>query len=141
MSVESESRHGGARTKPSIGPRLVKACLLVCIGSWWLLLEGTVQAATIEGTVRFSGTNVEPKALTVTSDRYVCGEYKDAQDLIISTDRGIRNAVVSLQTPPSGVRWYLSGPPPQIDQEECVFIPRVVVVPVGGTVEFLNSDR
>ena len=141
MSVESEPRQGERTIKPSIRPRLVKACLLVCIGSWWSLLEVTVQAATIEGTVQFTGTIVEPKALTVTSDRYVCGEHKDAQDLIVSADRGIRNAVVSLQTPPSGVRWYLSGPPPQIDQKECVFIPRIVVVQVNGTVEFLNSDR
>ena len=29
----------------------------------------------------------------------------------------------------------------QMDQEQCVYVPRVVVVPVGGTVEFLNTDR
>jgi hypothetical protein len=28
-----------------------------------------------------------------------------------------------------------------MDQKECVFIPRIVIVPPGGTVEFLNSDR
>jgi hypothetical protein len=28
-----------------------------------------------------------------------------------------------------------------MDQKECVFVPRVMVVPAGGTVEFLNSDR
>jgi hypothetical protein len=28
-----------------------------------------------------------------------------------------------------------------MDQKQCAFIPRVVIVPVGGTVEFLNSDR
>ena len=28
-----------------------------------------------------------------------------------------------------------------MDQKQCVFVPRVVIVPVGGTVEFLNSDR
>src|SRR5437762_13692591 len=28
-----------------------------------------------------------------------------------------------------------------MDQKQCSFVPRVVVVPVGGTVEFLNSDR
>jgi hypothetical protein len=28
-----------------------------------------------------------------------------------------------------------------MDQKQCSFIPRVVIVPVGGTVEFLNSDR
>lgn len=141
MSTESEPRHGEGRIRPPIRSRLVKACLLVCIGSLWTLFGVTVQAASIEGTVRFTGTMDEPKTLTVTSDRYVCGEYKDAQDLIVSSDRGIRNAVVSLLTPASGVRWYLPGPPPQIDQEKCVFVPRLVIVPVGGTVEFLNSDR
>jgi hypothetical protein len=29
----------------------------------------------------------------------------------------------------------------EMDQKGCVFMPRVVVVPVGGTVDFLNSDR
>jgi len=29
----------------------------------------------------------------------------------------------------------------QMDQQQCVYVPRVVVVPVGGTVEFLNTDR
>jgi hypothetical protein len=28
-----------------------------------------------------------------------------------------------------------------MDQKQCSFTPRVVIVPVGGTVEFLNSDR
>jgi plastocyanin len=111
------------------------------MGSWWLVLEVVAQAATIEGTVRFTGAVVEQEKLIVTSDQYVCGQYKESQDLIMSADQGIHNAVVSLQTPPSGVTWYSSGPPPQIDQNECVFIPRLVIVPVGGTMEFLNSDR
>jgi len=38
------------------------------------------------------------------------------------------------------VKWGVP-PPVQVDQRQCVFVPRVVVVPVGGTVEFLNSDR
>ncbi|MGH7322305.1 MAG: carboxypeptidase regulatory-like domain-containing protein, partial [Candidatus Rokuibacteriota bacterium] len=29
----------------------------------------------------------------------------------------------------------------QMDQQECVFVPRVVLLPLGGTVEFLNNDR
>ena len=28
-----------------------------------------------------------------------------------------------------------------MDQKGCSFVPRVVVVPAGGTVDFLNSDR
>ena len=60
-------------------------------------------------------------------------------------ERGIRNAVVWLQTPPEGIRRDASsaGAPPKVemDQKACAFTPRVVLVPAGGTVEFLNSDR
>jgi hypothetical protein len=28
-----------------------------------------------------------------------------------------------------------------MDQKQCAFTPRVVMVPIGGTVEFLNNDR
>ena len=34
-----------------------------------------------------------------------------------------------------------STAPVFLDQRQCVFIPRVALVPAGGTVEFLNSDR
>ena len=114
--------------------------LLICISSGWAVLAAAAQAATIEGSVRFAGTLPAPKKLPVTSDQYVCGTSKEAQDLIISANRGIGNAVARLQTPPPE-KWRAFGPAPQIDQKECVFIPRIVVVPVGGTVEFLNSDR
>jgi hypothetical protein len=29
----------------------------------------------------------------------------------------------------------------ELDQKGCAFVPRVVVIPAGGTVDFLNSDR
>lgn len=142
MSVGSVIRNRGQGTKPCTRSRLTRAaCLLICIGSGWTILTVTAQAASIEGSVRFAGTVGEPKVVPITSDKYVCGELKDAQDLVVSAAGGIQNAVVSLQTPPPGTRQYGFGPPPQIDQHECVFIPRIVVVPVGGTVEFLNSDR
>jgi plastocyanin len=73
-------------------------------------------------------------------DHTTCGTTKDAEDVVVSPDMGLRNVVVSLMTPPSDVKWGVP-PPVQVDQRQCVFVPRVIVVPVGGTVEFLNSDR
>lgn len=101
---------------------------------------GAADAGTIKGTVRLAGVPVEVKKLKVTVDHTTCGTTKDAEDLVVSPDMGVRNVVVSLVTPPPG---GISGvaSPVQIDQKACVFVPRVVVVPVGGTVEFLNSDR
>jgi len=95
---------------------------------------------TIKGIVRFAGAVVEPKKLAVTIDQHVCGKERDAEDIVLSPEKGIRNVVVSLQTPPPGAKWEAPLPAVQIDQRKCMFLPRVVVVPVGGTVEFLNSD-
>ena len=56
--------------------------------------------------------------------------------------QGDPNAVVWIENPPPGAD---AGRPAaekvEIDQNGCVFIPRIVVVPAGGTVDFLNSDR
>jgi plastocyanin len=102
---------------------------------------GTAWGGTIRGTVRFTGAAVEQKKLPVTVDHSVCGKEKDAEDIVLSPEKGIRNVVVSLQPPPPGAKWPVALPIVQLDQEQCVFVPRVVVVPAGGTVEFLNSDR
>ena len=102
---------------------------------------GVVSAGTIKGNVRYAGAPVERKKLPVTIDQYLCGKEKEAGDLVLSSTNGISNAVVSLNGLPPGAK--VAGNPARVkmDQKQCVFVPRVVVVPVGGTVEFLNSDR
>lgn len=114
------------------------AALLGLVVSW--AVAGQAAAGTIKGTIRLAGGAVEIKKLKVTVDHGVCGTVKDAEDLVVSADMGIRNAVVSLLTPPPKATWS-AAPAVQTDQKQCVFVPRVVVVPAGGTVEFLNSDR
>lgn len=117
------------------------AFILVCVAAWCVAAAGTARAGTIKGTVRFAGSAVEQKKLVVTTDQYVCGKEKEAEDLVLSPEKGIRSAVVSLQTPHSGAKWEGLPPPVQMDQKQCMFVPRVIVVPIGGTVEFLNNDR
>ncbi len=106
----------------------------------WCGAAGLAGAGTIKGTVRFADGSVEVKKLKVTVDHAVCGTTKDAEDVVVSPDMGLRNVVVSLVTPPPGAKWSVA-PPVQMDQKQCVFVPRVIVVPVGGTAEFLNNDR
>jgi plastocyanin len=102
---------------------------------------GLAVAGTLKGTVQFTGGPIEPRKLKVTVDHGVCGASKDAEDVSVSPEMGLRNVVVSLRTPPPDARWPAAVPPVKMDQQQCVFTPRVVVVPAGGTVEFLNSDR
>jgi len=102
---------------------------------------GAVSAGTIKGNVRYAGAPVERKKLSVTIDQYLCGKEKEVGDLVLSPNNGISNAVVSLQGIPPDSKAPGNPARVKMDQRQCVFVPRVVVVPVGGTVEFLNSDR
>jgi plastocyanin len=102
---------------------------------------GSASAGTIKGSVRYVGAPMEKKKIPVTIDQYVCGKEKDSEELVLSSTNGIRNAVVSLQNLPAGTKAEANLPPAKMDQQQCTFVPRVVVVPVGGTVEFMNSDR
>jgi plastocyanin len=115
--------------------------VLLCLAAWCVVAGSKAWGGTIKGTVRFTGAGVEQKKLPVTVDHSVCGKEKNAEDVVLSPEKGIRNVVISLQSPPPGASRPASLPSVQIDQQQCVFVPRVVVVPVGGTVEFLNTDR
>jgi plastocyanin len=106
-----------------------------------LITVGSASASTLRGVIRFAGAPVEPKKLKVTVDQSVCGTQKDTEDLVVmAAGRGLRNAVVSLSTPPLEAK-VKPASPVQMDQKQCMFVPRVIVAPVGATIEFLNSDR
>ncbi|HKY09549.1 MAG TPA: carboxypeptidase regulatory-like domain-containing protein [Candidatus Binatia bacterium] len=99
------------------------------------------RAETIKGSIRYTGAPVAKKKTPVTIDQYICGNEKEPEDLLLSSNNGIRNAVVSLQNVPAAAKRDGGFPPAKMDQKQCSFTPRVVIVPVGGTMEFLNSDR
>ena len=114
--------------------------LVVCIVVACLVGARPATAASIRGIVTVTGA-VTPKKLPDTIDQYVCGTEKPGEDLIVSGQGRVKNAVVWLQTPPPGAAWPSEPTKVEMDQKGCVFVPRVVIVPAGGTVEFLNSDR
>jgi plastocyanin len=115
--------------------------LIIGLVTFCAVVTTEVSAATIKGNVRYVGPRVERKTVPVTIDQYLCGKEKEAGDLVLSSSNGIRNAVVSLQGVPANSKAQVSPAVVKMDQKQCVFVPRVVVVPAGGTVEFLNSDR
>ena len=104
-------------------------------------LPGLCVAGAIHGTVVLEGPTPPAKKMPVTIDQYLCGKEKDAEDLIVSPRGEISNVVVWLENPPAHAAWPKSAEKVAIDQNGCVFVPRVAIVPVGGTVDFLNSDR
>src|SRR2546428_13884991 len=70
--------------------------ILFCLAAWCMMAGGTAWGGTIKGTVRFTGAAVEQKKLPVTVDHSVCGKEKDAEEIVLSPEKGSRNDVVSL---------------------------------------------
>jgi plastocyanin len=107
-------------------------------GSLYLHRSLAADTGTITGQVIFVGAIPEAKKIKVTKDQEKCGQEKNAEDLIVSPERGIKNAVVSLV----GVK----GPPakpdasPTLDQKGCSFSPHVLIAPVGVPVDIVNND-
>lgn len=117
------------------------ARIVAALGAFALLGAPCAEGASIKGRVVVAGAVPAPKKVEVTIDQYVCGSEKDAGDLLVSPQKELRNAVVWIENPPAGA----PAPPlpvkTEIDQKACMFVPRIVVIPAGGTVDFLNSDR
>jgi plastocyanin len=132
MKVPPFGIHRAFRARPFIVVVFVAASCFIA---------GAARAETIKGNIRYVGAPIEKKKASVTIDQYVCGKEKEPEDLLLSSNNGIRNAVVSLQNVSPGVKRDWNFPAAKMDQKQCSFTPRVVIVPVGGTVEFLNSDR
>lgn len=120
------------------GMQLTVAATLLLVG---LGASGGSAAGSIKGSVIFSGSVPAPKKVEVTIDQYVCGTEKDPGDLLLSSRKELKNAVVWLENPPASAAAPAPAAKVEMDQNGCVFIPRVVVVPAGGTIDFLNSDR
>ena len=98
--------------------------------------EGSYGA--ISGLVVFDGSIPKPRKISVNKDLEVCGKESASEDLVISVDRGIRWAVVSLEN--LDARTPIKPDASVLDQKGCRFVPHVVIVPNGGRVDIKNSD-
>jgi len=104
--------------------------------------EGDVSnGGTITGTVKFVGDVPEVKMLNMDKDQETCGhDPSPSEALLISPDKTIKNAIVSIQNISKGKKFERPAENPSIDQKGCIFIPHVKMVPQGSTINLLNSD-
>ena len=99
----------------------------------------------VTGHVKYDGTPPEIKPLAITDEQAkgCCPPGKQVNsknpELLVDASGGIANVVVTIESPGAKVE-----PPKEalhIDQHECTFEPHVRVIPIGGKLEFLNSDQ
>jgi plastocyanin len=93
------------------------------------------QAGEVRGVVRFEGPVPAPARLEVTKDRAGCGDAVPDERLEVRDGR-LANAVLTVKGAPA--------PRPGkavLDQRGCRFVPHVLAVAAGSTLEVVNGDR
>jgi plastocyanin len=94
---------------------------------------------TIQGVVRLAGTIPRLATMPVAKDRELCSVNKSSPRLIVGASRGVQYAVVSLEGIRSGKK-FDTATRPTLDQRACIYEPHVVILPMGATLEIVNSD-
>jgi hypothetical protein len=102
--------------------------------------ETVKDSGTIAGTVKYAGTPPPRQPIEISKDREVCGTgpHYD-QSLVVGENGGIANAVVSITDIKRGVA-LIPLKDVKFDQKNCEYVPHVLAMPVGSTVDIINSD-
>lgn len=117
------------------------AMAFVCLT--WAHAASPVAADTsggvIEGHVRYTGKRTSRAPVTVPKNfQSICGNTKTMPDLLLSSDKGLSNVVVSISNVPGAK----AAPPKDItiNQKQCEYLPHLQAVPVGSKLTVINSD-
>lgn len=100
-----------------------------------LALPAGARGGEVRGTVRYTGAPQAPAALEVSKDRHVCGEVARDESLVVSGG-GLANVVVRVVVPGAKAAPGRAS----LDQQRCRFVPHVVALPAGSTLDVLNGD-
>jgi hypothetical protein len=93
---------------------------------------------TIGGKVTYDGP-VPTRKIIPTKDKATCGDIREEPEIVVGSDKAVADTVVYLKGVQKGKAWQKPAKPPEIVNQNCVFVPHVQAVPVGSLV-IVNSD-
>jgi Carboxypeptidase regulatory-like domain len=99
---------------------------------------------TISGTVKWSGPVPHAAESPITKDPQICDpdskKTKDLERLIVGPDGGVANTVIYLKGITAGKAMDLPEQRRHLDQKHCRYIPHILLVPQGATLDMMSSD-
>ena len=99
---------------------------------------------TISETVKWAGPVPRAPQFPITKDQQICdpnsAKTADLERLIIGPESGVANTVVYLKNVTSGKAMDLPEQRRHLDQKRCRYIPHILLVPEGGTLDMVSSD-
>lgn len=103
------------------------------------LLPGAARAQAaggVHGTVKLTKAPPKKEARKVTKDNSTCGSEKEDETYVVGSGGALANVVVFLE----GVKGGSAPASADLDQQKCRYVPHVLAVAKGATVNVKNSD-
>ena len=100
---------------------------------------GVADGGSVGGRVTYGGEPPVPATIVVTKDPEVCGRQKTAANLMVGSDKGIKNVVARLLDVPRG-KPFPKKRSVTIDQKNCEYTPRILLFRAGMRVAIENND-
>jgi hypothetical protein len=94
----------------------------------------------VEGKVTFTGPKPPPRKVVPTKDTAVCGGAREVEQIRLSPDKGVAQAVVWVKGVLKGKAWDKPANAPALRNTNCDFTPYAQVVRLGVDVDLINDD-
>ena len=98
---------------------------------------------TIKGVVKFEGTPLKPRLIRMSQDRNCEAIHKGkpvvAEDFVLNKNGTLKWVLVYVKSEVKG-DFEIPSKPAVLDQQGCVYRPRVIGIMVGQPLEIRNSD-
>jgi len=112
----------------------VLGALVGCFAAPVVLADG----GTLRGTVTYKGEPPSEEPLEVDHDMDCCAKKPILPETLLLEDGKVKDAVIWIEGVKGDKPWPLDAG--VMDQQGCIFLPHIVVIGVGETMRFLNSD-
>ncbi len=121
-----------------LGVFIFCACMILAKPASGYDAGEVANGGSISGSIQFAGDAPAARPIEATKDKKVCGKtQKFDESLVVSAEKGIKNAVISIVKIDTGKVFEKASP---LDQKECVYTPHIVLTPAGQKLEILNND-
>ena len=105
-----------------------------------LAFAGPALAGSVSGTIKFKGAAPAAKKLSVNKDVKVCGKNPIMDNSILVKGGGLANVVITIKGA-NGGKFPKSMTKATVDQNGCVYNPRVTIMKAGTKLIVKNSDK
>ena len=117
---------------------MIKNSFILAIG---LVIIGSVvvaQAGSLSGSIKLGVDAPKLPVIKIDKDTEVCGTERASEKLILSKDKGVANAVITIKGVTGGAK--LDPKKVEFSQKKCQFVPHVLVIAKGSEIDIINND-